>query len=131
MASNKFTGYNQDLKQSARELRKAMTPQERHLWFDFLKEYPVRVYRQRSIDHFIADFYCSRAHLIIELDGSQHYSPEGLSYDEWRSSILETYNLKVLRISNPDVDRNFRAVCEYIDRAIQERLPTHLKRRDE
>ena len=64
-----YTGYNSKLKQRSRELRRNMTRQERRLWYDFLRDYPVKVYRQRSIDHFIADFYCSRAHLVIEADG--------------------------------------------------------------
>lgn len=64
-----YTGYNAELKDRSRQLRKNMTRQERHLWYDFLRDYPVKVYRQRSVDWFIADFYCSRAHLVIELDG--------------------------------------------------------------
>ena len=130
MDKSKFTGYNGDLKQSTRDLRKEMTPQERHLWYNFLRDYPVRIYRQRSIDRFIADFYCSKARLVIELDGSQHYTPEGMDYDEWRSGILKKYNLDVLRIGNLDVDRNFRAVCEYIDQVIQARLPEELRRKE-
>ncbi len=107
---------------AARALRRNMTRQEKHLWYDFLRQYPVRVYRQRVIDRFIADFYCHQARLVIELDGSQHYSDEGLAYDEARTQVLEKYGISVLRFSNLDIDRNFRGVCEMIDKVIKERL---------
>lgn len=102
-----FTGYNAELKGRSRQLRKDMTRQERHIWYDFLRDYPVKVYRQRSIDWFIADFYCSRAHLVIEIDGGQHYTPEGRAYDTERSAVLQNYNLTVVRVSDADVDQTF------------------------
>ena len=117
-----YTGYNAELKDRSRQLRKNMTRQERHLWYDFLRNYPIKVYRQRSIDWFIADFYCSRAHLVIEIDGGQHYTPEGQAQDAERSVVLQNYGLTVIRISNADVDRNFSGVCEYLDRRILEEL---------
>ena len=107
----------------ARELRKDMTPQERHLWFDFLRTYPVKIYKQRIIESFIVDFYCASAKLVIEVDGSQHYTEEGIAYDEERTMKLNQYNLMVLRFSNADVDRHFQEVCESIDQCIKERLP--------
>ena len=106
----------------ARALRKNMTKEERHLWYDFLKDYPVKWYRQRSIDRFIVDFYCSKAKLIIELDGSQHYTEDGKEYDSIRTEILEEYELEVIRFSNTDIDRNFAYVCEAIDSKVQERI---------
>ena len=99
-----------------------MTREERHLWYDFLRDYPVKVYRQRSVDWFIADFYCSRAHLVIEIDGGQHYTSEGQAYDTERSAVLQNYNLTVIRVSNADVDQNFSGVCAFIDRRIKEEL---------
>ena len=96
-----------------------MTRQERHLWYSFLKKYPVKFYRQRVIDHYIADFYCSKAKLIIELDGSQHYTDEGREYDRIRTDILERYGLEVMRFSNSDIDRNFAAVCDTIDKKVK------------
>ena len=117
-----YTGYNAELKDRSRQLRKNMTRQERHLWYDFLRNYPIKVYRQRSIDWFIADFYCSRAHLVIEIDGGQHYTPEGQAYDTERSAVLQNYNLTVVRVSNADIDWNFSGVCEYLDRRILEEL---------
>lgn len=97
-----------------------MTRQERHLWYSFLKTYPVKFYRQRVIDHYIADFYCSKAKLIIELDGSQHYTEEGEEYDQIRTDILERYGLEVIRFSNADVDKNFVGVCEAIDEKVKQ-----------
>ena len=98
-----------------------MTKQEKHLWYDFLQTYPVKIYKQRIIDNFIADFYCHKAHLVIELDGSQHYTPEGRSYDRSRTKVLEEYGLLVLRFSNKDVDERFEGVCYVIDKTIKER----------
>lgn len=117
-----FTGYNSSHKEGARSLRKTMTPQERHLWYDFLRGYPIKIYRQRPIDQYIVDFYCSKARLVIELDGSQHYTEEGIVYDTIRTEILEKYQLKVIRFSNREVDENFSGLCAAIDKEIKERV---------
>ena len=106
----------------ARELRHEMTPQERKLWYQFLRYYPVKIYKQRIIESFIADFYCSRAQLVIELDGGQHYTEQGKAYDAERSGIFAQYNLEVLRFTNQEVDFQFEAVCEKIDSMIRSRL---------
>ena len=120
MGEKDFTGHNSALTPRAQALRKNMTRQERKLWYDYLRSYPVKFYRQRCIDHFIADFYCSKAHLVIEIDGGQHYMPEGMEYDKYRTSVIETYKLEVVRFNNLDIDQNFRGVCEYLDRKIPE-----------
>lgn len=99
-----------------------MTRQEKHLWYDFLQHYPIKVYKQRIIDNYIADFYCHQARLVIELDGAQHYLPEGKSYDEARTEVLEKYGLYVLRFTNGDVDDRFEGVCYMIDKTIKERM---------
>ena len=99
-----------------------MTPQERKLWYLFLRNYPIKFYKQRIIDSFIADFYCHAARLVIELDGSQHYTPQGRTRDAERTAILEHYGLEVLRFSNMDIDRDFRSVCEKIDETVHKRL---------
>ena len=104
-------------------LRKNMTKEERHLWYDFLKEYPVQFKRQVPLGNYIVDFYCFRAKLVIELDGSQHCEPEKIAYDQKRTEYLESMGLKVVRVSNLDVLQRFRAVCEMIDFAVKERLP--------
>ena len=113
---------NNELLNVARILRRNMTRQEKHLWYDFLRYYPVKIYKQRIIDNFIADFYCHSARLVIELDGSQHYTSRGKAHDAARTEILERYGIYVLRFSNRDVDKNFEGVCRMIDRVINERI---------
>ena len=107
--------------ENARELRRKMTPHERKLWYLFLRKYPVKIYKQRIIGRFIVDFYCASAKLVIEVDGSQHYEPQGLNYDFARSAFLETLGLEILRFSNREIDREFYSVCEQIDLTIQKR----------
>ena len=113
---------NKNLLESSRILRKDMTRHEKHLWYDFLRNYPMHIYKQRIIENYIVDFYCPAAKLIIELDGSQHYTKSGMEYDEVRTEILEIYNLKVLRIPNIDVDTNFYGICQMIDKEIKNRI---------
>ena len=113
--------YKGSLIPRAKELRKAATKQEDHLWYDFLRTYPVRFQRQKTICSFIADFYCHQARLVIELDGPQHYSEQGQAYDAERSAILGKYGLLVLRFSDLDIDQRFDAVCAEIDRSVQKR----------
>ena len=108
--------------ENARRLRREMTPYERKLWYLFLRKYPVRIYKQRMIGRLIVDFYCASAKLVIEVDGSQHYEPQGMAYDAERSAFLSALGLEVLRFSNREIDRDFRGVCEQIDMAIQNRL---------
>ena len=108
--------------ENARRLRREMTPHERKLWYIFLRKYPVKIYKQRIIGRFIVDFYCASARLVIELDGSGHYEPQGMSYDSARSAFLTALGLEVLRFSNRDVDKDFRGVCTQIDSTIQKRL---------
>ena len=114
--------HNHNLVLNAKNLRKNMTKEERHLWYDFLKSYPIRFQRQKIIGKYIVDFYSAKMNLVIELDGSQHYTEQGKAYDEERSAILHGYGLKVLRFSNRDVNNHFDAVCETIDREVQIRI---------
>ena len=107
---------------NSRNLRKEMTPWERRLWYCFLNTYPVRFQRQKCIDHYIVDFYCFRAKLVIKLDGGGHYEPEAQRRDDVRTKELEKYGLKVLRLCNLDIDRNFEGVCAFIDMEVQKRL---------
>ena len=88
----------------------------------FLSKYEIRFQRQKAIDDFIADFYCHKAKLIIEIDGSQNYTEEGRQKDEFRTEILEGYDLKVIRFTNRQINTNFRGVCEYIDAAVKASL---------
>ena len=115
--------YNKTNIPLAKVLRKNMTPWEKKLWYQFLRNYPVRFQRQKAIGNYIADFYCAKAKLVIELDGSEHYTPEQIEKDKIRTTKLENMNLAVLRILNRDIDRNFNGVCEYIDLFVKKSLP--------
>ena len=106
--------HNPHLKPFAQKLRRDMTKEERHLWYDFLRTLPVTFNRQKVIGPYIADFYCGSAKLVIELDGSQHYEADGVASDETRDGFLTGLGLRVLRYSNADVNRNFNGVCEDI-----------------
>ncbi|MBQ8788150.1 MAG: endonuclease domain-containing protein [Oscillospiraceae bacterium] len=114
--------HNPKLTENAKELRKNMTKEEKHLWYDFLKGYPVRFIRQKIIDDYIADFYCHRARLIIELDGSQHYTKDGLLKDKIRTEHIEKRDLTVLRIPNGEINHNFEGICRFIDGFVKESL---------
>ena len=114
--------YNKDNIAYARELRRDATPQERLLWYKFLSHYEVRFQRQKAVDNFIADFYCHKAKLIIEIDGSQHYTPNGKEKDAFRTEILEGYDLRVIRFTNYQIDTNFEGVCRYIDLVVKDSL---------
>ena len=114
--------HNTKLTAKAKALRKNMTKEERHLWYDFLRSYTIRFLRQKVIDNYIADFYCNEARLIIELDGSQHYEETGLLKDKIRTEKIENRNLTVIRIPNNEVNRNFSGVCEYIDQCVKKSL---------
>ena len=114
------TKRNCELIPFAKELRKNMTKEERHLWYDFLRDYPIRFRRQKVLGKYIADFYCADARIVVELDGSQHYEPLEEIKDRERTLFLEGYGLMVLRIPNNMVNQNFRGVCEYIDTAVKQ-----------
>ena len=114
--------YNKKNITLAKNLRKRATQQEKHLWYDFLSKYNIRFQRQKAIDCFIADFYCHKAKLVIEIDGSQHYTEVGIKNDNFRTEILENYGLKIIRFTNHHIDNNFNGVCEYIDKVVKESL---------
>ena len=98
----------------SKTLRKNMTKEERHLWYDFLKDLEVTVNRQKVIGEYVVDFYCASARIVIELDGSQHFNENGELQDRVRDEYLCSLGLTVLRYSNLEVHRNFRGVCEDI-----------------
>ena len=106
--------HNTELTTNARMLRKNMTKEERHLWYDFLKTLPITVNRQKVIGNYIVDFYIATAKLVIELDGSQHYEDKGIENDTKRDAFLNDLGIKVLRYSNLDVNQRFESVCEDI-----------------
>ena len=114
--------HNKGIVPVARALRKNMTREERHLWYDFLRNYPVRFSRQKVLGKYIADFYCAKAKLVVELDGSQHYEDGGRQKDAVRSAFREEYGLSVVRIPNNEVNQNFFGVCEYIDNLVKQAM---------
>ena len=109
-------------RRTAQKLRREQTKEERHLWYDFLKAYPVQFRRQYPVGCYYVDFFCYRAGLIVELDGSQHTSPETVAYDRKRTQFLQDQGYCVLRISNLDIWRNFSGVCQLIDDNVKLRL---------
>ena len=106
--------HNPRLTAYAQRLRREMTREERHLWYDFLKSLPVTVHRQKVLGPCIVDFYCAEKKLAIELDGSQHYVDSGPEQDRERDAYLRGLGVTVLRYTNLDVERNFSGVCEDI-----------------
>ncbi|MCI6227221.1 MAG: endonuclease domain-containing protein [Candidatus Faecousia sp.] len=106
----------------SQQLRKNATPEENTLWYQYLRDYPIRFRRQFVFGHYIVDFYCARAKLVLELDGSQHYDPEGIQKDARRTEYLESLGLMVLRFSNDDIKRNLRGVCERVDAVVKDRM---------
>lgn len=113
--------YNKKNKPFAQHMRNHVhaTRQENHLWYDFLSKYPVKFRRQAMIGDFIADFYCCRAKLIIEIDGRQHETERGMQKDELRTEKLEAYGIQVIRIPNRCIDKEFFMICDYIDQTVK------------
>ena len=113
--------YNKNNTKKAQSLRKNSTPWERKLWYEFLKDYPIRFQRQKPIGSFIVDFYCAKAKLVIELDGGGHFEPKEMNYDQYRTNELNKQNIEVFRICNNEIDKNFSYICEYIDFLVRQR----------
>ena len=113
---------NGKLTSNSQALRKSMTKEEAHLWYQFLCRYPVRFRRQYVVGNYIVDFYCHQARLAVELDGSQHCNPGNIEYDRNRTQYLRSQGMEVLRFSNLDVMGQFRSVCEAIDMEVKRRM---------
>ena len=114
-----YKGYNIPL---AKKLRAKATPQENKLWYKFLSKYKVRFQRQKAIGDFIADFYCFKAKLVIEIDGSQHFEVQSMQKDNFRTEYLQSHNLTVIRFTNKQINENFTEVCQYIDYIVDKQL---------
>ncbi len=114
--------HNKSIVPTAKMLRKNMTKEEKHLWYDFLKSHSVRFSRQKILGKYIVDFYSAEAKLIIELDGSGHYTEEGIKYDKERTAFLKEYGLRVVRIPNTEINKNFIGICEYLNVIIKQSL---------
>ena len=106
--------YNKDLIRNAQILRKNMTPEEKHLWYDFLCRLPIKAHRQYNIGNYIVDFYIPQKHLVIEIDGIQHLTEEHEEKDQIRDNFLEEEDLRVLRFSNENIRKSFSDVCQII-----------------
>ena len=113
---------NPALRDLSRKLRKNMTKEERRLWYEYLRYYPLRFVRQHPLSNYIADFYCAKARLVVELDGSQHYDEEAVKADEKRSEDLRALGIEVVRFPNNAVNRQFAGVCDWIDLCVKARL---------
>ena len=120
--SNEFLPRNKQLNPRSRNLRNNTTQQENHLWYDFLKNHSLQFNRQRVIGEYIVDFYCPRAKLVIEIDGSQHYEESAIAYDQRRTAYLEGLELTVMRFTNKDIDSNFDGVCQVIEQKVWSQL---------
>ena len=106
--------YNKKLVSTAKTLRKSMTPEEKHLWYDFLKRLPLNVRRQHNIENYIVDFYIAEKKIVIEVDGGQHLLPEHKEADKKRDACLASWGISVLRYSNDSIRNQFNAVTENI-----------------
>ena len=114
--------YNEKIVSAASMLRRNMTKEEKRLWYDFLRTCPVPFSRQKILGKYIADFYSASAKMVIEIDGSGHYTEAGKSYDKERTEFLEGYGLRVIRIPNTEIHDNFDGVCSYIEKLVNESL---------
>ena len=112
--------YRRDLTPKAQALRRDPTPAERKLWFEFLSTHSLKFTRQKPLGRYIADFYCARLLLIIEVDGDSHFTAVGMRRDRSRTESLELQGMRILRFTNADVMERFEAVCDAIERAVNE-----------
>jgi very-short-patch-repair endonuclease len=116
----RYIAYRKDLKSRGRSLRTNATPAERKLWYQFLSGLPEKFNRQKPLGSYVADFYCSRLRLVIEVDGDSHFSERGEAYDLLRTADLQAQGLRLLRFTNAEVMQEFATVCETILRALSE-----------
>jgi len=120
MRDRRIVPYRLQLKNPSRRLRREPTPAERKLWFEFLRDLPQKFSRQKPLGTYIADFYCSRSRLVIEVDGDSHFTTTGVMHDEARTAALAAFGLRVIRFTNTEVMQQFEAVCERIERELVE-----------
>ena len=112
--------------QFARNLRNNSIPQERKLWYQFLSKFSLRIHRQKTIGPYIVDFYCHKAKLVIEIDGSQHIEQKNQESDQKRTKYFESIGLEMIRFTNRDVNNNFDGVCNKIVQTINTKLGTNV-----
>jgi len=121
MRDRRLVPYRLNLKRPSRFLRRDQTPAERKLWYEFLRNRPEKFTRQKPLGSYIADFYCSRIRLVIEIDGDTHFTASGETYDQSRAAALEALRLRVIRFTNEDVMQRFEGVCQRIEQALTEK----------
>jgi very-short-patch-repair endonuclease len=121
MRDQRLVPYQVRLKARSRRLRRDQTPAERKLWYEFLRDFPEKFTRQKPLGAYVADFYCSRLRLVIEVDGDSHFGNGAESYDADRTAALEALRLNVMRFTNAEVMEQFEAVCERISNALGEK----------
>jgi very-short-patch-repair endonuclease len=119
----RWIAYRKNLTSRAQALRRDPTPAEKRLWFEFLRDLPQKFTRQKPLGQHVADFYCSRYRLVIELDGDSHYTDRAQRYDDERTKALGMRGVRVLRFSNLEVAENFEAVCAAITAALETTEP--------
>ena len=120
MAGQRWIPYRKSLTRRAQTLRRDPTPAEKKLWYEFLRDLPQKFTRQKPLGQYVADFYCSRQRLVIELDGDSHYTDGAQRYDGARTVALEMRGVRVIRFTNTEVVENFDAVCDAITAALGE-----------
>ena len=112
--------HNKSILKTARMLRKNLTREEKRLWFGFLRKYPVKFTRQKILGKYIADFYAAEVKLAVEVDGSGHYTQEGIEHDRERAEYLrQSFGVEIIRIPNADILIRFSEVCDFIDQAVR------------
>lgn len=104
---------------NSQSLRKEMTKEERHLWYDYLKKSPFKVHRQYVVGNYILDFYIPCAKICIEIDGEQHYKSAVKEYDTERTEWLSSQGITMIRYDNRDINQRFRAVCDSLSRILE------------
>ncbi len=120
MAGARWIPYRTKLTPRAQALRRDPTPAEKKLWYEFLRDLPHKFTRQKPLGQYVADFYCSRQRLVIELDGDSHYTERAQRHDQVRTAALEMRGIRVMRFTNTDVLESFEAVCAAIGMALGE-----------
>jgi very-short-patch-repair endonuclease len=116
----RWIAYRKALTPQARSLRRDPTPAEKKLWYVFLRDLPCKFTRQKPLGQYVADFYCSRQRLVIELDGDSHYTDRARRPDEARTATLELQRIRVIRFTNLEVLQNFESVCAMVVAALKE-----------
>jgi very-short-patch-repair endonuclease len=121
-----YIRYRKDLKSRGRRLRRDQTPAERKLWYVYLCDHPFKFTRQKPLGQYIADFYCARSLLAVELDGDSHFSVEAEKRDAMRTQQLARLGIRIVRFKNSEVMEQFEGVCMRIEDALRANEPEDL-----